>query len=267
MNKIMKNCIVFICICFIINCSLSQPSPSANIAQAQEKMRKFHIIVFQDNQKQLAQQLAYEACEFGLAEGCIFSVFSESFDGKYQEKEFILRQQRLEQEQENMDKKALELGTKNCAQNIANECAIVAGIYERGDGVKVDIKKAEKFYEKACVLNSAQGCLEFNRIQEANNTAHPRILDKMLYLLQKECQRNDPFSCYMFGEWSIIKAVRNGNRSPSSHELQETKKYYEKACKLGFNPEVFGIQSSCKEGNVWQTRMDIISNVKKANHP
>lgn len=234
----------------------------ADIQNALEHIKTFHAIIFQEENKQQAKFLAQQACILGLGEGCLFSVFNEPIhedapqSAAIMSQEFLTQQQSIINAQTEMDKYALQRGMINCQNNIGSECAIVGGIYERGDGVEIDENKALEFYDKACRLNSAQGCLAQSRFTRYSH----QLFDKTFILLEHACADDDPFLCYMLGEWSVIAALRNKQTSPTSSFLQDAKAYYEKACNLGFDPESLGLQGSCTDGNVWESRLEIIQN-------
>ncbi len=250
-----------------------QTPDSAMIGQALEKMKTFHTIVFQANQKHRAKALAQQACTLGLGEGCLFSVFSEPLSVSKEQsadeiKEHFLSQlQTIKAAQIEMDSHALRLATHNCANNIGSECAIVGGIYERGDGVAIDTKKAHKFYQKACGLDSVHGCLALSRFE--GYAGESALFAKTFMLLENACVENDPFLCYMAGEWSVIGALAHKQTSAQSPFLQDAKAYYDKACKLGFDTESLGLEGSCAQGNIWQIRVEILRNkaAEKPNPP
>lgn len=233
---------------------------STRMDEALAKMQTFHQIVFQADRKHEAKALAQKACKLGLGEGCLFSVFSEPLSvNKDQSAEeikehFLSYLQTIKVAQIEMDKHALRLATYNCAHNVGSECAIVGGIYERGDGVEPDLKNARTYYEKACTLDSVHGCLALNRFTGYASEQYA----KTFALLESACAANDPFLCYMAGEWSVISALHNKQTSPNSSFLQDAKAYYDKACKLGFDAESLGLEGSCAQGNIWQIRVELL---------
>ncbi|MBD5167574.1 MAG: sel1 repeat family protein [Helicobacter sp.] len=237
-----------------------QTPDSASVSEALLKMQAFHQIVFQTERKNEAKALAQQACRLGLGEGCLFSVFSEPVSvSKEQSAEeikehFLSHLQTIKAAQIEMDAHALRLATYNCANDVGSECAIVGGIYERGDGVEADLKQARAYYEKACALDSVHGCLALNRFTGYASKQYA----KTFALLERACAADDPFLCYMAGEWSVISALHNKQTSPNSPFLQDAKAYYDKACKLGFDAESLGLEGSCAQGNIWQIRVELL---------
>ena len=56
-------------------------------------------------------------------------------------------------------KKAIEFAKKGCNLKDGKSCFILGARYGEGDGIKKDIKEANKYYQKACDLNNdADGC-------------------------------------------------------------------------------------------------------------
>ncbi|RAX58613.1 hypothetical protein CCZ01_02170 [Helicobacter monodelphidis] len=252
----------------LISCSQypeisTQPRTDSQIQEAQAKMREFHRIVFLPNQQDKAQKLALDACNLGLGEGCAFSVFGKPIisnineDSALVKKRFESEQDSIHKQQQKMDQLALTFAMRNCEANIGNECTIIAGIYERGDGVERDTNKAEEFYQKACSLDSVQGCLG------KKDKSGLEFSQKILSLLKEECKQGDPFLCYMAGEWAIIHSLRIKKSSINAPLIQEAKQFYSAACKLGFDPELLGMGENCANQNIWNARIKII---QSSNH-
>ncbi len=97
-----------------------------------------------------------------------------------------------------------------------------------------DFSKAKKYFEKACELNYAKGCVSLGGLYESEilviGEKNPRLKERLKKAIQyyvKACDLNDKFGCSTLGamQYNIGKGV-------VKNEKQAMEKF-EKACKLG----------------------------------
>ncbi len=108
-----------------------------------------------------------------------------------------------------------------------------------GGAFRVDSLEAKKYYiqakeyfEKACNLNYAKGCVSLGSLYEGENLVirrEPRLkkrLEKAIQYYSKACDLNDKFGCSRLGAMQYI------GKGVVKNEKQAAEKF-EKACKLG----------------------------------
>ncbi len=79
---------------------------------------------------------------------------------------------------------------KRCNRNDAYACGMVAYFYNKGFGVKKDMKKAFEYYEKGCNLNDTDSCTILGYYEYKNGKK-----EKAKKLLKKACDLGNKNAC------------------------------------------------------------------------
>ena len=92
---------------------------------------------------------------------------------------------------------------KACNQNHAASCVKVGSIFSYGIDVKLDYLEAEKYYKKACDLNSAFGCnylaTTYLHIGNFYWSLNPKIdWEKVKKYYKKACDLGNQSSCHLY---------------------------------------------------------------------
>ncbi len=121
----------------------------------------------------------------------------------------------------------IRAGLRGCNQSDAVDCRELAVIYDNGDGVDVDLKRANALFERACALADAYSCtlLSF-RIEEGKLT--PGDMDQSLKFARSGCAFGDPHGCFRSG-WLIHSDKRHHDALP------EAVSAYQMACDSGLD--------------------------------
>ncbi|WP_120885702.1 tetratricopeptide repeat protein [Helicobacter pylori] len=104
----------------------------------------------------------------------------------------------------------------------------------RGDSLEAKkyYIQAKEYFEKACELNYAKGCVSLGGLYEGENLVigeNPRLKERLKKAIQyysKACDLNDEFGCSKLGAMQYI------GKGVVKNEKQAAEKF-EKACKLG----------------------------------
>lgn len=151
--------------------------------------------------------------------------------------------------------KAIDIYEKICkSENNSTACVSLARNYYNGFIIEKDILKAKNIFEKACSENSEYACNELGLIHSENNST-----EQARFYFEKACKLNFISSCeklasyfYMQKDYATateyFKKGCEKNISYDCYEvadsleklndiknINEIKKYYDKACELGYN--------------------------------
>ena len=86
------------------------------------------------------------ACEGKLYHGCSGMVFLYMNGHVWEEQKMIRHKERL------------------CKSGLVHDCAFIANVYERGIGVKKDIKKATLYLKESCLFGDKNACGNYERL-------------------------------------------------------------------------------------------------------
>ncbi|GAA8243165.1 hypothetical protein HpNP101_06530 [Helicobacter pylori] len=135
----------------------------------------------------------------------------------------------------------------------------------RGDSLEAKkyYIQAKEYFEKACNLNYAKGCVSLGGLYEGENLVirrEPRLkkrLEKAIQYYSKACDLNDKFGCSKLGAMQYI------GKGVVKNEKQAMEKF-EKACKLGKQEacEIFSLEVLCESSD--QKACDMSYDKKKA---
>jgi TPR repeat protein len=89
---------------------------------------------------------------------------------------------------------ALKGFEKRCEKKDAYACGMVAYFYNRGFGVKKDMKKALKYYEKGCALNDSDSCTILGYYYYKGEVVKQNT-KKAKELLNKACKLGNKDAC------------------------------------------------------------------------
>ncbi|GAA7323032.1 hypothetical protein ID0642_01150 [Helicobacter pylori] len=103
-----------------------------------------------------------------------------------------------------------------------------------GGTFRPDSLEAKEYFEKACELNYAKGCVNLGSLYQGEGLVigekNPRLKERLKKAVQyysKACDLNDKFGCSWLG------AMQYQGKVVVKNEKQAMKKF-EKACKLGY---------------------------------
>lgn len=128
---------------------------------------------------------------------------------------------------------------KSCELKNAVGCYNLADMYERGEGVKKDAKKAMEFYKTACDNDHANACNNLGAIygKESNKA-------KFLPLYTKSCDLGSIYGCGNLGDYYTQKgdkkkakkyfklSCENGEKDPAQVEFDADYNYWQESCEL-----------------------------------
>ncbi|WQW59052.1 sel1 repeat family protein [Helicobacter pylori] len=122
----------------------------------------------------------------------------------------------------------------------------------RGDGLEAKkyYIQAKEYFEKACNLNYAKGCVSLGGLYEGENLVigeDPRLKERLKKAIQyysKACGLNDQHGCLILGAMQYI------GKGVVKNEKQAMEKF-EKACKLGKQEacEIFSLEVLCESSD------------------
>jgi len=125
-------------------------------------------------------------------------------------------------------KKAFKFYKKACDGGHALSCFGLGGFYHEGKAVAKDDKKAIEFFKKACDMGYESGCT-MAAVMDGDNAD----LAKAYAQHKKDCDsKDDIFACGLF---ALFMEGKDNN---------EAAKYYKKACELGKNSSDPALQNS-----------------------
>ena len=125
-------------------------------------------------------------------------------------------------------KKAFKFYKKACDGGHALSCFGLGGFYHEGKAVAKDDKKAIEFFKKACDMGYESGCT-MAAVMDGDNAD----LAKAYAQHKKDCDsKDDIFACGLF---AVFMEGKDNN---------EAAKYYKKACELGKNSSDPALQNS-----------------------
>jgi uncharacterized protein len=82
------------------------------------------------------------------------------------------------------------LAERACNDELADGCANLANMYEKGAGVAKDEEKAAKLSEKACEAGSALGCTNLGKLYE-NGQGVAKDVAHAVQLYERACDAGD----------------------------------------------------------------------------
>jgi TPR repeat protein len=106
--------------------------------------------------------------------------------------------------------------------NNAQACYMTALIYQKGQGINVDLKDALSFYKKACTLGNNAGCREYKSLY-SQATRNPSINE-----LTRACNNNESQKCK-----ALANYYYSGTASTIPQNYYQALYYYEKSCDMG----------------------------------
>ena len=125
-------------------------------------------------------------------------------------------------------KKAFKFYKKACDGGHALSCFGLGGFYHEGKAVAKDDKKAIEFFERACDTGYESGCT-----MAATMSGNDADLAKASAQHKKDCDsKDDIFACGLFAVFMEGK------------DNKEAAKYYKKACELGKNSSDPALQNN-----------------------
>lgn len=89
---------------------------------------------------------------------------------------------------------AFRLFETACNEGSGAECSYVGGMYEKGNGVKTDMKKARIYYTKACDDNDIFSCNALALFYQ-DGIAVKKDLHKAKELYKKICDNGNAMAC------------------------------------------------------------------------
>ncbi len=141
-------------------------------------------------------------------------------------------------------KKAIKFYKKACDANMYEPCSNLGSIYAKGDNVKKDNKKAIELYNKACDGKYALGCANLgNMYYEGRGVKINRT--KGATYFRKACNAGNWLGCGNFG-------IYNYN---DTRNIKKAKEYFKKPCDLGADAQ--DVRDILRNKEVWQKYCDI----------
>jgi TPR repeat protein len=99
-----------------------------------------------------------------------------------------------------------------CRHGYELACLHAGLAFEKGDGVKVDLRRARRSYERDCTTGSQESCSALARLYEAG-LGGPRKPERAAALYEEACEFADPGACK-----ALSAMVRDGRGVPRSEE-------------------------------------------------
>lgn len=124
----------------------------------------------------------------------------------------------------NLYTKQLEIGKTMCALDDSVFCEAVGELYDNGDKIPRDTKKAMAYYKKGCELKnySALACVNYGYMLSISNVNVPNRIETIISANKKACDVN-PIHCNNLG--AAYANYKNDNITAN--------KYYRMACDAG----------------------------------
>ena len=141
-------------------------------------------------------------------------------------------------------KKAIKFYKKACDANMYEACSNLAAIYAKGDGVKEDNKKAMELYNKACDGKYALGCANLGYMYYEGRGVKINRAKGATYF-RKACDAGNWLGCGNFG-------IYNYN---DTQDMKKAKEYFKKACDLGADAQ--DVRDILRNKEAWQRFCDI----------
>ncbi|OQA34996.1 MAG: Beta-lactamase HcpA precursor [Betaproteobacteria bacterium ADurb.Bin341] len=112
-----------------------------------------------------------------------------------------------------------------CDQGVAAGCFNVGLMYEKGEGVGEDKKKAVQFYDKACSMGDADGCNDLG-VMYLKGEGVGEDKKKAVQFYNKACGMGNATGCFNLG-------VMYGKGEGVGEDKKKAAQFYNKACGMG----------------------------------
>jgi TPR repeat protein/predicted Ser/Thr protein kinase len=136
--------------------------------------------------------------------------------------------------------RAVEVFAIGCGRGYAEDCASLGTVYERGEGVAVDLPRAAELYRRACEGAEPSGCVGLALIYESGRGV-ARDAARAATLLRQSCDAGDVWGCNNLG---VLQATGTGATKDESQAGER----FRTACAAGL-PE------ACANQRFWTSRV------------
>jgi TPR repeat protein len=136
--------------------------------------------------------------------------------------------------------RAVEVFAIGCEKGYEEDCASLGTVYERGEGVAVDLPRAAELYRRACEGAEPSGCVGLALVYESGRGV-ARDTARATNLFRQSCDAGDVWGCNNLG---VLQATGSG--APKD-EFQAAERF-QKACAAGL-PE------ACANQRFWTSRV------------
>lgn len=123
------------------------------------------------------------------------------------------------------DPRALVPCNEECDRGIPSSCALLAGRFERGDGIAKDLTRAATLHERACELRDALACVSAARMHAGGHGVPPNR-GRQIELLVQACHLGDGSACNI-----AARALASGAGVPKDE--RRAAELVRKACAAG----------------------------------
>ena len=127
--------------------------------------------------------------------------------------------------------KGLEIAQHACDNNNDYGCYVLAETYMLSEAP--DFTKVVDAYQKSCDLGNEVACSSLGEMY-LDGYSIPKEQDKGATLLDKACNQNYGYGCFMLGNYHYPAFAKdeNYNGSVIKADLETSIKYFEKGCKV-----------------------------------
>ena len=151
--------------------------------------------------------------------------------------------------------RAAELFAKGCDSGYMEDCASLGTVYERGEGVSVDIPRAADLYRRACEGREPLGCVSLALRHELGGGVAVDLV-RAAALYEQSCAKGDVWGCNNLG---VLRAKGTGVAKSETGAAE----LFSRACEAGL-PEACANQQLLTDKTFRDERRRLVALVASA---